>query len=475
MANVTFIGDKKNKRKCPYINKTTGNLVLRHRESPHDRRFEGDAEDDDPLSRRRQTLAKDINTFLEEKNQPPISPDDPNFNQKAKEALLNRDPTFAQSAEYAFLLKDENERSAFYRKLTVHTAIPEEEAAIKKNPLKFLYLKDPATLAQIRSAKRYLSGIWHPDRMDPENRSQLQLIFGPSLPNVPELSLEDRVAAMPPSVRYLDAMSAADREAYLKRFKLASQKIAAYEGIKAHMIEQATGQMQVINKAYGEAIKRFSEKEQRSFDGLKFEFGMDPGMKLYENLRGGNALQDIRKELIHGYFLQLEGDGMVALDYHRQAPKLEYGFSNYFGYTQIEPLRPFFIWMSLVQNQPISPTLLEDVADHYVLSDSAREQLRRMMENGEDRKFITNTLQLNLKNGEKKEVNNKLRWFVQSSYDGPSYGVMPYRGEGCRLGVEITPEKGLVLKLDDIERKEERFTPRDFKLMQVAAFGPLLE
>lgn len=405
--------------------------------------------------------------------------DDNPLSDRVKEELKKKGEAFVHTQEYYAAIKNETEKMRAYRTLKVSLTVPHgEDAEIAKNPFKFLNLSEDSTFGQVRAAYIWLSKQWFPDLIFPENREQFERIFGASKPasvgNYNETtSIQDMLTSIKNAIapKVLDArdlaqLSPGEREKYQSSHEEYDAKEKTYAEVKAEMRRRATEKMSIINKAYSAAGKLFSNSERQSFAGFEWE-----KFSLANRLDSDIAMKFEA--------LNLEGGGQIRRDGKGQSPYLayDYGDSIELGrdYRQRLNLKQFFAWAELIQGKDIAPTLLDDIIAHCELSIDQAEQLRLMMINHEKPKFIADTL------GERGE----LIGFVTETYRGPEFSHTSGWDDtvSFKLGVEFTPEGGLVLKYkaqseqlysDTSFDEQAQFKPVDVQLMQALAYGPQL-
>lgn len=399
---------------------------------------------------------------------------------KLMELLEKKGQAFRHTPEYYAAIEDEKTRIKAYRDLKVVSTVPYgEDAEIAENPCKFLYLPEGATLAQIRDAYIRLSKKWFPDLIYPENDEQRERIFGKQPPLEREdfkVWLKEWIDLQPLDAKKLEKLSPDEQEDYRKKHQAYREKEIEYERVKAEMRRRATIKMQILNKAYAAAKRRFSKQEIESFAGFEW-----------------------RQETLHGLGwrnfnydkLDLEGDGQLRKDTGKWAldNRVYLAFDdgdaffvdNGYDYRQFLYLRPFFAWTELRQGKGLCPTLLDDITKAYKLGDDQAEQLRIMILNHEEPEFITAALNIT--------EHNELLNFLDDVYDGPTYShLISVEDEICYpLGVEFTPDERMILKYNaqeiqgtlridgNINKQEAQFSRLDVQIMRAIAYGPLLQ
>jgi len=414
-----------------------------------------------------------------------VLPDSSERARRLIELLEKKGQAFRHTSEYYAAIEDERERVKAYRDLTVVSTVPYgEDAEIVENPCKFLYLPEDATLGQIRDAYIRLSKKWFPDLIYPENREQYERIFG----NESSIQGKDLdtwfkewQSLYPPEihdVKGFEKLTLEERESYQKGHETYREKEIEYEKVKAEMRRRATIKMQILNKAYAAAKKRFSKQEIESFTG--FEWTKETlhalgGMGSFEyealNLEGeGQLRKNTGKWAINS-------DVYLAFDFGEKYLADEHNYRQYFT------LKPFFAWTELIQAKGLCPTLLDDITKAYKLGDDQAEQLRIMILNHEEPGFILATLNISTKGVE----HYKLLHFLDAMYEGPTYThqVGPREHVSYPLGVEFTPDERLILKYESQEseydfweggdKKEDQFSQLDLQMMRAIAYGPLLQ
>lgn len=388
---------------------------------------------------------------------------------------------FTHTHEYFAAIKDLDERKKAYQGISVSTHIPSgSEADIIENPFKYLNLPEDATFSQTHSAWITLSKIWYPDMIYPEDEQQRNMIFGTrdfSLDGeMSESWFEDLQKLVPPPIldkKSLESLTNAERAEYLVRHEEYREKKQRYEGIKAEMREYATTKMQIINNAYEETKKRFSQEEVDSFAGFSWQT---------ESLHQGR----------YGTYntLKMEGHGEIRADHIfynfptlvLDASKDRMGFSE----NQI-PLQPFFAWMELTLETGLSPFLLQSIEKVCKFSNDQAEQLRLMLNNKESANFILDTLGLDpyVPDDETIRQRNLVNDFIYVAYHGPVgfHQTLSDKRLISRIGVELTDKGGLNLhyKIQDIDSPkpyddvQAQFTPLDMNVMRAIAYGPLIQ
>ena len=465
----------------PYSDLQTRNLVLQVME------YSKTSQDREGL--RRDYLASSLERLADVRGAAGKT-DSGDIGDKIKELLEKKGKAFLHTAEYYAAIEDQHERMRAYRSLAVSSAVPHgEDAEIAKNPFKYLGLPKDATFGQTRAAWIRLGKIWFPDLMVPENSEQYSRIFGTEkfiIGGTDYASwLEKILKSVPPQVLSasdLEKLTAPEQEAYMQGREAYRTKEAEYEGVKAEMRLRATQKMQIINKAYAEAKKRFSAEEGETFAGFSWETGVHRvgWMKRLMGMDGPeyNALS-------------LEGDGQVRRDTgfwsHNGFAYLAFDFGDCYmadrDYRQEIYLRPFFAWTELVRGQELSPTLLDGMAGEYKLTHDKSEQLRLMIMNREKPEFVADALEIPTVKSE----HYKLRNFLEEVYEGPRFyhTIGPMRqGRAFPLGIEFTPDGGMVLIYQSQKdqtgswfatEEAASFTPIDVQMMMAIAYGPMLQ
>lgn len=401
---------------------------------------------------------------------------------KLIELLGKKGQAFQHTPEYYAAIEDEKKRIKAYRDLKVVSTVPYgEDAEIAENPCKFLYLPEDATLAQIRDAYIRLSKKWFPDLIYPENNEQRERIFGkePPLEIIDsKVWLKELSDLQPLNAKKLEKLSPDEQEDYRKKHQAYREKEIEYERIKAEMRLRATEKMQILNKAYAAAKKRFSKQEIESFAGFEWTkktlqalggmFGFE-----YEALnleRNGQLRKNTGKWAI-------DSDVYLAFDFGEKYLADEHDYRQYLT------LKPFFAWTELIQAKGLCPTLLDDVTKAYKLDDDQAEQLRMMILNQEEPEFILAALNISPEKGE----HYKLLYFLDDVYEGPTYThqVGARNHVSYPLGVEFTPDERLILKYESQEseydfcgggyKREDQFSQLDLQMMRAIAYGPLLQ
>lgn len=471
----------KHKIYFPYSDLQTRNLVLQAMEygSP-DRVRE---------SIRRDYLASSLER-LADNQEVARKTDASDIGAKLKELLEKKGKAFLHTPEYYASIEDEHERMKAYSSLVVSSAVPQgEEAEIAENPFRFLGLPQDATFGQTRAAWIRLSRMWFPDLMAPENSEQYRRIFGIEKFVIGETDydswLEKILKLTPPKVLSasdLEKLGIQEQEEYRQKHEAYRAKENEYERVKTEMRLRATRKMQIINKAYGEAKKRFKDTEEGTFAGFSWEKGVQKSHFL-KTLMGIDGLEY--------NVLNLEGDGEVRRDFGRFArnsfPYLAFDFGDVYladnDYRQGIYLRPFFVWTELVQGRELSLTLLDDTVDTYKLSDDKAEQLRLMVMNREEPEFVVTALGISRKDLQEYTLLN----FLGEAYEGPRFHheIGPLRESlSFPLGVEFTPQGGLLFKYMSQEdqnfswfstEETAHFSPIDVQMMLVIAYGPMLQ
>ncbi len=409
---------------------------------------------------------------------------------KLKELLEKKGKAFLHTSEYYAAIEDEHERMKAYRSLAVSLAVPQgEDAEIAKNPFKYLSLPDDATFGQTRAAWIRLSKIWFPDLMAPENTEQYRRIFGIEKFVIEGTNydswLEKILKSTSPKVLSasdLERLSGPEQEDYRQKHEAYRAKEGEYERVKAEMRLRATQKMQIINKAYVEAKKRFSDAEEETFAGFSWEKGVQKSAFL-KTLMGMDGLEY--------NVLNLEGDGQVRRDSGRFARNgfvyLAFDFGDVYladnDYRQRIDLKPFFAWTELVRGRELSPTLLDDIVGKYKLSHDKSEQLRLMIMNREEPEFVVDALEIS----KVKSEHYQLLHFLEEAYGGPRFyhRIGPMREDHTfPVGIEFTPDGGMVLIYQSQENQmmswfatEEtaRFKSIDVQMMMAIAYGPMLQ
>ena len=437
---------------------------------------------------RRDYLSSSLEKMLGEEDKKE-SRDPKEVTDKLKELLEKKGKAFLHTAEYYHAIEDEQERMKAYRGLTVSSTVPHgEDAEIAENPFKFLYLPEDATFGQTRVAWLRLSKSWFPDLMYPENPDQYQRIFGDSkfpiegkeydfwLKEINSIKLPKMLSA-----EELEKLGEREQEEYLQKMEAYRNKELEYEKVKSDMRLRATQKMQILNKAYAEAKKRFSDFEQESFAGFLWEMGARTSDYL-------DLFMGVRVSFEYDG-LNLEGDGQVRRDMGLWAINslaylaFDYG-EIYLGdndYRQRLNLRSFFAWTELVQGKELCPTLLEDVVETYKLNEDQSEQLRLMIMNREEYNFIVSALEIPTDCDDHYEMSQ----FLEDIYDCPmfSHDLIGRTTFSFPLGVEFSPEGGLKLtyksQIDSFTMsardRNAQFTQTDVQMMIAIAYGPLLQ
>ena len=380
-----------------------------------------------------------------------ILPDNGERAKKLIELLRKKGQAFQHTPEYYAAIEDEKTRIKAYRDLKViSTVLYGEDAEIAENPFKFLYLPEDTTLAQVRDAYIRLSRKWFPDLIYPEDKEQYERIFER------ESSIQGRDYdtwfaewqnfARPEihGVEGLEKLTPKEQENYQKKHQAYREKEVEYERIKAEMRRRATIKMQILNKAYAAAKKRFSKQEVESFAG--FEWTKETlhalgGMVSFEyealNLEGNGQLRKNTGKWA------INSDAYLAFDFGEKY------LADAYDYRQGFALKPFFAWTELIQGTGLCPTLLDDITKVYKLGDDQAEQLRMMILNHEEPEFILATLNILIEKREHYELLN----FLDDVYDGPTYThqVGPRNYASHPLGVEFTPDERLILKYESQE------------------------
>ncbi len=458
----------------------TRNLVLQV--------MEYDNGDLDVGSRRREYLASSLERLAD--NQEVVrKTDTSDVGAKLKKLLEKKGKAFLHTPEYYAAIEDEHERMKAYRLLVVSSAVPSgEDAEIVKNPFKYLGLPEDATFGQTRAAWIRLSKMWYPDMMVPENSEQYQRIFGIERFVIEGTNynswLEKILKSTPPevlNVTEVEKLSPKGQDEYRQKHETYRAKEGEYEKVKAEMRLRATQKMQIINKAYAEARKRFSDAEEETFAGFEWISGKrdSPLAAVYPNFTGFlyNALN-------------LEGPGQVRRDTGRYAldsfPYLAFDFGEIYledtDYRQSVRLKSFFAWTELVRGQELSPNLLDDIVSKYKLSHDKSEQLRLMIMNREEPEFVADALQI----PRVKSEHYQLLHFIEEVYEGPMFyhSIIGRYERSFPLGIEFTPDGGMVLIYQSQEdqmmhwfatEETARFTPIDVQMMMAIAYGPMLQ
>lgn len=464
---------------CPYGDLQTRNLILQVMD--YDNYYGRE---------RKKYIASTLEDLLGDKGEKKIDKDSEGLGSKLKELLEKKGKAFLHTPEYFAAIEDEQERLKSYKALKVTSTIPTgEEAEIAENPFKFLHLPEDATYGQTRAAWIRLSKAYFPDLMYPENPEQFNRIFGRSEFPIEgkdyDSWLEETQGLMPPErlrAEELEKLSPKKQEEYRIKHEAYREKELEYEKVKSEMRSRATEKMRIINKAYGEAKKRFSDVETESFAGFIWEKGKRTSefVKQFYDMDGFDY---------DG--LYLEGEGQIRRDMGEWALNnfvyltFDYG-DIYLGdndYRQSIHLKPFFAWTELILGKELCPTLLEDVVDTFKLNDDQSEQLRLMIMNNERPEFIMDAFSISEKNLE----HYTLLHFLDDVYEGPdfSHWVGPVRaGRSFPLGVQFTPKGGMILTYKSQEDQNwgwtsrdatAHFTPTDMQMMQAIAYGPLLK
>ena len=391
-------------------------------------------------------------------------------------------PMYTQ--EYYRAIRDNEKRKQAYKSVTVSSAVLDgEDAEISENPFKFLNLPEDATFGQTRNAWIRLSKMWHPDVLCSKGPEELMKFLDGSITNSADLDeLRGRIKSMiPPKILSEESFNELTHEQQIqyqlehRKYELIQEKRSE---ARSSIIEYATNKMVTINKAYEKALERFSDLEKKSFAG--FEWRRDIYYASWGPSYHGSLGFDA---------LDLEGPGQIRREVVDGVPMrstylgFDFGETYYVqgDYKQKIPLRSFFAWMDLTQNNELSISLLEDMVKRYKLDANQTEQLRLMMINREDPDFIIDSLSISHKD------EADMICFIGEVYTGPKFVHTGFREWECRhfkLGVEITPNGRLILKYESqdlaghswrSELAEAQFTNADLQIMQTIAYGPLLQ
>lgn len=404
---------------------------------------------------------------------------------KLIELLRKKGQAFQHTPEYYAAIEDEKTRIKAYRDLKVVSTVPYgEDAEIAENPFKFLYLPEETTLAQVRDAYIRLSRKWFPDLIYPEDKEQYERIFG-RVSSIQGIDYDTWLTewqnfASPEihGVEGLEKLTLEEQENYQKKHQAYREKEIKYERVKAEMRRRATIKMQILNKAYAAAKKRFSKQEVESFAGFEWT-------KQATHALGGWYRYEYEA-------LSLEGSGQLRKDTGKWSINSDVYLAFDFGekyladahdYRQYFRLKPFFAWTELIQGKGLCPTLLDDITKAYKFGDDQAEQLRMMILNQEEPEFILAALNISSEKGEHYELLN----FLDDVYEGPIYTHQtgPRDHANYPLGVEFTPDERLILKYESQEseynfygggdKREDQFSQLDLQMMRAVAYGPLLQ
>ncbi len=401
---------------------------------------------------------------------------------KLIDLLEGKGRAFRHTPEYFAAIEDNKTRIKAYRDIcVVSDVLSGEDAEIAENPFKFLNLPDGVTFAQTRDAYIRLSKKWFPDLIYPEDAEQRERIFGNDSP-IEEIDIESWLEEGR-SLRFLDAnklgqLSQSEQEEYCKKHEVYLEKEAIYERVKTEMRRRATVKMQILNKAFAAAKKRFSAQEVESFGGFEWT---------KENLRGLGGIVSVDYEA-----LRLEGLGQlrkytgkwvvnttVLLDFDFGEKYL----ASEYDFRQGLALKALFAWMELRQGLGLCPALLDDISKTYGLGDDRTEQLRMMILNHEEPEFILVALGIPTSGVD----HYNLLHFLSMVYDGPTYShqVGPRNHVSHSLGVEFTSSGDMVLKYESQESESsfweggqervDQFGKADLQVMRAIAYGPLLK
>ena len=389
---------------------------------------------------------------------------------------------FRHTPEYYAAIEDEKTRIKAYRDIcVVSNVLSGEDAEIAENPFKFLNLPDDVTFTQTRDAYIRLSRKWFPDLIYPEDKEQYERIFG-SEPNIAKIDfevwLEEGRSLQFLSANELGELSQSEQEEYRRKHEVYLEKEEKYERVKTEMRRRATIKMQILNKAFAEAKKRFSTQEVESFGG--FEWTKEKLRSLggivfveYEALRL-EGLGQLRK-----YTGRRAVNNSVFLDFDFGDKYLEYEYD----FRQCLTLKAFFAWMEFRQGLGLCPALLDDISKTYGLGDDRTEQLRMMILNHEEPEFILVALGIPTSGVD----HYNLLHFLSMVYDGPTYShqVGPRDYISHSLGVEFTSSGDMVLKYESQESESsfweggqervDQFGKADLQVMRAVAYGPLLQ
>jgi hypothetical protein len=484
----------------PFCNISNHNLVLQLMEEEERRR--GPIGDDEDIGwEEHSAQVKEKKRETERAGTKGYTDEDRARDERRKAELERKGAEFRHTAEYYELIKDEKERKRAYKGLILEEKIlVGKDAEIANNPFKFLYLPQDATLGQVRAAQITLSKMWHPDLMNPKNREQRDRIFcyGADF-SLRDMSLEEFVEkiinASPPetlSEKELEKLSPRDRVEYGLKKEEYMGKEMLYEKVKADMVTRATEKMKVINQAYREALRHFSDNEVKSLAGYRWEKGAYTS-SVISSIFASFALgfSELHWERTYDS-LSLEGEGAIRRNTGELAcdrePYLAYDWGEiYLGddnYRQAQELRTLFAWVEMRQGKELCPTLLDGIQEAYKLSESQTEQLRLMLMNHEEPDFILETI------GIEQDIRGtdhfQILRFIDEVYDGPTYSIHngPLRESYYfSLGVELTTDGKLILTLmrqgDAFfcisEKSYAQFSPNDVQMMQSLAYGPLLK
>lgn len=415
-----------------------------------------------------------------------VLPDSDYHAKKLIELLRKKGQAFQHTPEYYAAIEDEKTRIKAYRDLKVVSTVPYgEDAEIAENPFKFLYLPDDATLSQVRDSYIRLSRKWFPDLIYPENKEQRERILGrlSSIQgrNYDAWFTEWQNFASPEihGVEGLEKLTPEEQKNYQKKHQAYREKEIEYERVKAEMRRRATIKMQILNKAYAAAKKRFSKQEVESFAGFEWTKKTlhvlgDMSSIQYEvlNLEGNGQIRKYTGKWA------IDSEAHLAFDFGEKYLANEHDYLQYFG------LKPFFAWTELIQGKgELCPTLLDDITKAYKFDDDQAEQLRIMILNREEPEFILAALNISPEKGEHYE----LLHFLDVVYEGPTYTHQVGPGDyvSYPLGVEFTPDERMVLKYESQEseynfwgggeKREDQFGQLDLQMMRAIAYGPLLQ
>ena len=438
---------------------------------------------DDKIYERREMIEANLEKLLQGE-----SSDGTDHSKTLMDLLDKKGKAFQHTREYYEAIEDERERMKAYKSLKVVSTVPYgEDAEIEANPFKFLYLPEDASFAEVRDAWIRLSKKWHPDLIYPENPEQHDRIFGQvEFPiegkNSSSWLKEIIQAILPPDtldVEQVEKLSPQEQEEYQRKKQAYREKEIEYEKVKTEMRRRATEKMQILNKAFAAAKKRFSLEQIGSFGGFEWE---------KEKLYGLNGYLCLEHEV-----LNLEGNGQLQKHMGRRGHDdrvylaFDHGdvyLADQHEYRQSLDLRTFFAWTELRQDKGLCPTLLDDLVKTYALGDDQAEQLRIMIINHEKLEFIITALNIPTNNSQHYQLLN----FLENVYGGPTYYhvVGPRDSIHYPLGVEFTPDGQLILKYEaqeeqigfifgGVDEQEAKFSQTDVQIMRAIAYGPLLQ
>lgn len=462
----------------PCVNLQTKNLILQSMS------VEGYSEDnfdyDDYFS---QSLDTILTKEEKEKKNGDISNKD-----LLKALLKKKGKAFMHTSEYYDALRNDETRMKAYRSLkVVNTVLDGLDKEIFNEPHKFLNVDSDANFGETKAAYLRLSKAWFPDFMFPENSVVFERVYSDSKFNYSEKKkLRDQfLNGKKPnelSITEVEKLSKKDQDKYVLEQEKYRNLELKYQDMKNEMVSIANEKMIIINKAWESAKFKYSDNKQKSFEGFKWEEG-----KRTSSLFGDLGMDPT------GYFeydeLNLEGNGTIRKDTgvhsSSKSPYLSFDYGDVYiadhDYRQSMVLKDFFIWSDLVQQKELSPILFDDISEEYKLNEDQSEQLRVMVMNKENSNFIMKTLEIDTSSYK----HYKMKHFIKSVSEGPTFyhQVGPRDDVFFDLGVEITPDKGLVLKYQAQDGQgfscfsrpaSAQFTPTDYKMMQAIAYGPLL-